>query len=129
MGAAVHKILLSLLSASLLWVAAPAFAQTPPGLVPLSATPDIAVTGSATADIALATPINYIYLKNDCSTALYFDLAGRHHGGQGIGTPEHYNLRLGANEEFYGAVRSLVTLAASPASAGGSCTFTLVGYR
>lgn len=94
----------------------------------LPSTPDIAVGGTSqvTLDILafLGAPPSWVYLKNDCADAIYFDLRGNRDA-----SANDFPLRLGQGEVFQLAM-PLTTLAASHGQAStASCTFTLMLAR
>lgn len=91
-------------------------------LIAQPSTPDISVSATASADIVPGTgPWDWVYLKNDCSTDLYFNLNPRSKSAT------DYPLRLKAGEVFSGFFR-LFTLGVSNDGAAG-CTFTLQGAK
>ena len=105
-------------------VAAPlaVWAMTAEGFQTVPSTPDIAVTGSATTHVGVpGGPANYVFVKNDCASTLYFDLnppAG------GLGDGNSYPLRLGQNQSFSAEI-GVHTLGVSPAAGASACTFTV----
>ena len=112
-----------------LWAAVAAFFVSGPALAEdtiwqtIPSTPDLAVTQSATATFTLERPARWVYLKNDCATALYFDLSDK--GLDQTGQRRHA-LRLGQNQDFFAAF-SFRSFEVSPGSgtASAGCTFTL----
>lgn len=98
----------------------PALAQN--AVSPLSvvrSTPNLAVTATTTAAYDFpGGPLRYIYIKNDCVKALWFDLNGA----------ERYTLKLASAEKFEGYFR-VNSIRVSPDNTGTACTFTAVGGR
>lgn len=90
----------------------------------IPATPDLTVTQSATTDFTVEQKANWLYLKNDCATALYFDLSDQ---GLDRTAQRRHALRLGQNQDFQAAI-TFRTIEVSPGSgtAAAGCTFTLV---
>lgn len=92
---------------------------------PVPSTPDISVTASATAvfrwDRVPGTTVDYVYIKNDCSATLWFDLRGGTDAAA-----RRYPIRLGQNQTFEGPF-VVHAIGVSPANSGTACTFTLQG--
>ena len=85
-------------------------------------TPDIAVTASATADFPIqGGRVTWLYLKNDCSDVLYFDLRGARDANP-------YPLRLGSAEMFTAEI-GVYSVGVSPSAGAGACTFTVIFAR
>jgi hypothetical protein len=85
-------------------------------------TPDIAVAGNTTRDIVFPGKSSHVYVKNDCSSDIYFNFGGKDHGSI-------YPLRLKNGEVFQGDVVAR-GIGASPTSvAATTCTFTLMLFR
>lgn len=98
----------------------PSFAQN--AVSPLSvakSTPNLAVTATATAEYKFTDgALRYIYLKNDCTKTLWFDLNGL----------DLYTLRLASSQSFEGYFR-VNSIKVSPDNTGTACTFTAIGGR
>lgn len=91
---------------------------------PMTVTPDISVTATATMDVVLPDRAEWLGIKNDCSSDLYFDLEGNK-------TPDgsNFGLRL-KNGESIGMWFETRTITVSPASGNSAtCTFTLQAGR
>lgn len=89
----------------------------------IPSTPDLTVTQSATKDFRLERTAKWVYIKNDCATALYFDLAdvGLDRTGQ-----RRHALRLGQNQVFEGSfVFRTFEVSPGAGTAAAGCTFTL----
>lgn len=98
------------------------WAMTAEGFQTVPSTPDIAVTGTGTTHVAVpGGPANYVFVKNDCATALYFDLNPPAVGQSGDNS---YPLRLGQNQSFSAEI-GVHTLGVSPAAGASACTFTV----
>ena len=110
-------------------ISAPALAQsnTRPSITPMKSTPDQTVTATATRDVVFPMMVEYIAIKNECSSDLYFDLGGYDMSGSAFtSSPNAYSLRLGSSEAFSGFWRTR-SIGVSPASGNTtSCTFTIV---
>lgn len=96
-------------------ISAPAFAQ---GYLPLTTTPDISISATATADFAIPgrAYADWFAIKNDCTSDLYF--APRNIDKSAL----DYPLRLGAGESFSAPFR-IYSLGVSNDGAS-ACTFT-----
>lgn len=98
------------------------WAMSAEGFQTVPSTPDIAVTGTGTTHVAVpGGPANYVYVKNDCASTLYFDLnppAG------GLGDANSYPLRLAQNQSFSADI-GVHTLGVSAGAGASSCTFTV----
>lgn len=103
----------------------PAMAQQ--GLFAVPSTPSIAVTATATADFVWTNVtggyVDWVYIKNDCSAALWFDFRSKRDA-----VARQYPLKLAQNQEFQAYMR-VYTLGVSPANSGTACTFTLLGAQ
>ncbi len=98
----------------------PAFA-----FAPLSSTQDISVTDSGSTTIAIpGRQAGYIFLQNDCSGDVLFDLRGER---DATTTSQRWPLRLATDQQFsaemtlFGAVSA--TLSGETA---GPCTITVI---
>lgn len=90
--------------------------------LPGKTTPDISVSGSTSANVAWdGGPVDYVYIKNDCSTAMYFSLRDKA-GAAGATFP----IRLAQNQTFEGPFRVNQVAVSPGATAGSTCTFTLM---
>jgi hypothetical protein len=108
-----------LLALAFLFIAGPALAQTATPLFPMASTPNIALSGSASVSVTVpAGPARFVYIKNDCSTDLFFDLRGRRDASANI-----FPLRLKTNQEFSANMQVFTVAASNPN--GTACTFTL----
>lgn len=86
----------------------------------LPSTPDIAVTGTATATYPVqGGPASWVFIQNDCSDDLYFDLSPKV-----VADANSYPLRLAQDQQFSGAFH-LGAVGVSPASGNSACTFTV----
>lgn len=110
---------------AILVTAAPAMAQQ--GLYPVPSTPSIAVTATATADFVWTNVVggyvDWVYVKNDCSAALWFDFRSRRDA-----TARQYPLKLAQNQEFQAYLR-VYSVGVSPANTATTCAFTLMGAQ
>jgi hypothetical protein len=88
-------------------------------------TPNLAVTASTTVsytfDAVFGGMVDWVYIKNDCASPLWFDFRDARDS-----SARRYPLRLNQDQDFQAFVR-LHTLYVSPANAGTACTFTLLG--
>jgi hypothetical protein len=123
-----YEALLLLLVVTVIFLAATAKSET---YFPVPATPDLAVSGSATADFefdkASGAFVHWIYIQNDCVEDLYFDLGGTKIPSAAPG--RDYPLLLSGrtatqdSQTFEGPFR-LYSLGVSNAGAT-ACTFTI----
>lgn len=91
----------------------------------IGSTRDISVTASATADFPVpGGRANWIWIKNDCSDDLYFDL----HGTDRVADAFEYPLRLKQAEAIELEMR-VAAIGVSPAAGAGACTFTVIFGR
>jgi ABC-type Fe3+-hydroxamate transport system substrate-binding protein len=98
----------------------PAFAQTATPLFPLPSTPNIAIGNTATLAVVVPQgPARYVFVRNDCTQDLIFDLRGARDAAANL-----FPLRLKTNQEFATNMQVMV-VAASAGNAASSCTFTL----
>lgn len=129
--------LISFIVATLAMLAAPAFAQT---YVPVPATPNISITSTSSAIFTFPGQrwVDWIAIKNDCSSPIYFDLTPPASPGPNISLSQHFNLRLDGTQtngsstaaQTFSGPFVVYALAASAASgAPATCTFTLQGGR
>ena len=92
-------------------------------LTPMASTPDLTVSSASTARYAVSPTgrgmARWFSIKNDCATALYFDLTDTTARGGA-----DYPLRLEPGESFTMAGR-LYAINASNDHASSNCTFTL----
>ncbi len=88
---------------------------------PMTSTPDILLGDSSTSDHVLSHRARWIYLKNDCTQDVYFDLRGRPQ-------TSNYPLRLKSGESFT-ARMFLKTVGASPGAGASGCTITIIPAR
>jgi hypothetical protein len=105
------------LIALLVLFAAPAMAQQA-----LPSTPDLSVSGSSTTEVQFGGKSSYVYVKNDCSSDLYFNFGGKNHGSV-------HPLLLKQAEVFEGAVVATTMGVSTSAGDGTTCTFTLMTFR
>ncbi len=97
---------------------------TSPAQQIMPSTPDMSVGSASTADFVIPQTFrpNFVWLKNDCSTRLYFNFNP---------TPARatadYPLRLESGEIFTGPMR--VVILGVKNEGGSACTFTLQGSR
>lgn len=87
----------------------------------MPSTPDISISGSATADVAFQGKASYVYVKNDCASDVYFNFGGKNHGSS-------HPLRLKQGEVFEGAVVAR-GMGVSSSTSATACTFTLMLFR
>ena len=92
--------------------------------IPVPSTPDLSVSGTATAEYTVRTKgrnasVRWFSLKNDCSTTLYFAISPNARGAT------DYPLRLGPGEAFTMEGR-LHSIGASN-DGSSTCTFTFQG--
>lgn len=89
--------------------------------IPVPSTPDISISNTATTDVSFDFPsVGWIYVRNDCSNDLYFDLMG----APTVSSTTSYPLRLKQNQSFSGPFK-VYSLGVSPSSSASSCSFTL----
>lgn len=97
--------------------------------IPVPSTPDISIAASTSAEIwfpkVTGGRVNWIYIKNDCATTLYFDLRGDRLSQVETGTD--FPLRLEATESFTGTLQVYAVGVSNDGAA--ACTFTLQGAR
>tara|TARA_Y100000310_G_scaffold87396_3_gene84221 strand:- start:3016 stop:3402 length:387 start_codon:yes stop_codon:yes gene_type:complete len=123
--------LFAALTALLFALSAPLSAQqnSRPILIPVKSTPDQTVSATATTEVIFKTRVEYIAIKNECASDLYFDLGGYDFSESNPTTPNAYSVRLASSEAFSGYWRVL-TLGVSPASGNtAACTFSVVVGR
>jgi hypothetical protein len=108
----------------------PAFAQNSrPSITPVKSTPDMIVQQGVTLDVIFPAFVEYIAIKNECASDLYFDLGGYDFSETSPTTPDAYSLRLASGEAFSGFWHTR-SIGVSPASGNTTaCTFTLVVGR
>jgi len=97
-----------------------AFLQTAPS------TPDISVSATATADFKFhgRSFVDWLTIKNDCSTTLYFNI------NPTTKASLDYPLRLGAGESFTTPTDVRIATVSVSNDGSAACTFTLQGmYR
>ncbi len=117
----IPKIMRLLLAA--VFGAAFSFAAASETYIPVPSTNDISIGAGASGDFvfpAVSGGVQWIFIKNDCSTDLYFDLRG----GKAIGNAS-FSLRL-KSTEFFEAPMQIYTVTASNDGAA-ACTFTMQG--
>ena len=113
---------------AVLFAVQPSFAQrtSNPMIIPMKSTPDMQVQQNVTLDVIFPTFVNYIAIKNECASDLYFDLGGYDFSVVGPVSPDAYSLRLSSGESFSGFWRTL-GIGVSPAVGNTTaCTFTLL---
>lgn len=84
-------------------------------------TPDNSIGATTSADFQLpGAPWHWIAIKNDCATALYFDL-------RSVAANADFDLRLEPAESFSGSF-AVYTVAVSN-DGSSACTFTIQGAK
>jgi hypothetical protein len=88
--------------------------------IPGTSTPNISISGSSSTNVTWdGGPVDYIYIKNDCSSTLYFDLRLPSQTGS-------FPLRLAQNQSFEAPFKVKQLGVSTSAGNGTTCTFTLM---
>lgn len=99
-------------------------------------TPDLSVSGLATADFIIDSirgRVDWVHIRNDCNTALHFDLTGAVQATKSERTTQVYPIRLeglgtGAatrDTQFFQGPFRMKTLSVSN-DTNNTCAFTLI---
>ena len=127
--------MISRLATAVMWIAAISVAawfwfgtaRATDFLQVIPSTNDLTVTASATARFPIpGKRANWVWIRNDCATDLYFDLNPKVADSSGLAT--EYPIRLAQDQIFSGYLQ-VASIGVSPASGTVSCTFSLQAGR
>lgn len=130
------KSLFAVLLVALLGI--PIYAKAAGSYIVVPTTPDLSVSGLATADFIIDNirgRVDWVHIRNDCATSLHFDLNGAVQFTKSERTTQVYPIRLEGNSpvgalattdtQFFEGPFRLKTLSVSN-DTNNTCTFSLI---